>query len=155
MFILVNQVPKVVFYFKVKKWLQLSSCGMTRIPTMVAWCLPALLAVSIITCLLGIYNISTGNYYLPRTISAVLINSPWRLIVDGVSQEQCWVDCLLFPNPPVPRGIIRKSIRGLSKRWWCEQAGISSRIWPVPNIHFLNWAVTCHRNHRSGSAGVM
>ena len=55
MFILVYQVPKVVFYFKVKRWLQLFSCGMTRnITTMVAWCLPALLAASIITCLPGI-----------------------------------------------------------------------------------------------------
>ena len=131
MFIRVYQVPKVTFYFKVKGWLKLSSCGMTRnTPTIVAWCLPALLAASIITCLPGIDN------HLHRELL-----SPWPADIRRLYQfpmeayyvwrEQCSDDCLLFLNPPVPRGVLRKSIRGmmpskcLYKKWWCEQAGIS------------------------------
>ena len=130
MFILVYQVPKVTFYLKVKRWLQLSGCVMTRnTPTMVAWCLPALLAASIITCLPGIDN------HLHRELLSLPANicRPYQFPMETnyVWREQCSDDCLLFLNPPVPRGVLRKSIRGmmpsncLYKKWWCEQAGIS------------------------------
>ena len=112
-FILVYQVPKVIFYFKLKRWLQLSSCGMTHnTPTMVPWCLQALLAASIITCLPGIDNhllrelLSPSGRYLP---SLSIPHGDW--LSGGQLREQCF----LFLNPPIPRGpVLRKSIRP-----WC------------------------------------
>ena len=105
---------------------------MTRnTPTIVAWCLPALLAASIITCLPGIDNhlhrelLSPRPAYIRRLYQFPMeTNYVWR--------EQCSDDCLLFLNPPVPRGVLRKSIRGmmpsncLYKKWWHGNRQVSA-----------------------------
>ena len=163
MFILVYQVLKVIFHLKVKRWLQLSSCGMTGdTPTVVAYQRPDA-SIHKLLCLPGMLVIFTGSVLsLPATISPPSLSIPhgdWCCQTAGRQRKQygpTWIDHLPLPNPPVPV-FWRESIWGVMpfnclSKWWCEKAGIISRIWPVPNIQFSNWAVTCHLNHRCGSA---
>ena len=109
---------------------------MTRnTPTVVAWCLPALLAASIITCLPGIDNHLHRKLLSPPADICRPYQFPmetycvWRPVARTLLS---WVPPL--PKSTCPKGVLRKSIRGMMPSKCCLKSGGLNRQGSAPEF---------------------